>query len=52
MTIFLLKSTLSLLLPARSRYVLYAVFGRAPGADHAASYKRRHRAPGTFCCPS
>lgn len=49
MTIFLLKSTISLLLllPAfYGMYSMYAVFGRTPDADRAASYKRRHRAAG------
>ncbi len=49
MTIFLLKSTLSLLLllPAfYGMYAMYAVFGRAPDADRVASLKRRHRAAG------
>ena len=49
MTIFLLKSILSLLLlvsAAYGMYVMYTLFGRAPDGDHASSLRRRHRAAG------
>jgi len=48
-TIFLLKSVLSLLLllpAAYGMYAMYTLFGRAPDADRAASLRRRHRAAG------
>jgi mono/diheme cytochrome c family protein len=49
MTIFFLKSILSLLLllPAfYGMYAMYAVFGRTPDANRSASYKHRHRVAG------
>jgi mono/diheme cytochrome c family protein/heme/copper-type cytochrome/quinol oxidase subunit 4 len=48
-TIFFLKSILSLLmlLPAvYGMYAMYAVFGQTPDADRATKHKRRHRAAG------
>lgn len=49
MTIFFLKSVLSILLllsAAYGMYAMYAVFGRTPDADRATAHKRRHRAAG------
>ncbi len=49
MTIFFLKSVLSLLLllPAvYGMYAMYAVFGQTPDADRATTHKRRHRVAG------
>ena len=51
MTIFFLKSVLSvlMLLPAvYGMYAMYAVFGQTPVAEHVARQKRRHRAAGYF----
>jgi mono/diheme cytochrome c family protein len=49
MTIFLLKSILSLLLlvaAAYGMYSMYAVFGRPPDAERAGKRRRRHRIAG------
>ena len=49
MTIFFLKSVLSLLMlltAVYGMYAMYAVFGQTPDADRAAAHKRRHRVAG------
>lgn len=49
MTIFLLKSLLSLLLLVAAglgMWTMFSVFGKPPAADRIASYKRRHRIAG------